>query len=80
MPPNDPDNGWDEYKNLVLNKLEGLEGHFTKKMCELTEQVTQLRIAVAVLKVRAGVWGAAAGVLAAGVPIIVWFLLRAMST
>jgi len=74
MPPKD--NGWEEYKRLVIEKLEDLEEQFEREFHVLSEQVTQLRIDVAVLKTRAGFWGALAGAVTVGVPLLVWVVVH----
>lgn len=53
--------GWSAYERLVMNKLETLE----TRVDAVDEKVVLLRIDVAQLKVKAGVWGAAAGMIPA---------------
>lgn len=53
--------GWSAYEKLVLNKIDALE----KDIIALDEKVTLLRIDVAQLKVKAGMWGAIAGMVPA---------------
>lgn len=53
--------GWDEWRNLVLDKLEE-HSEFHQKHLEETHK---LRIELAELRLKAGVWGALAGVLPA---------------
>lgn len=57
---NEP-NGWSAYERLVMNKLETLED----RVDGLDEKLTLIRIDVAQLKVKAGIWGAAAGMIPA---------------
>ena len=68
MPPSK--NKWPEYQELVLKMLEdhseGLEG--------LREDMTKLRIEVAMLKVKSGIWGAAAGLIAVATYLAFAFL------
>ena len=54
-------NGWSGYQRLVMAKLEQLDTDITL----LDEKVTLLRIDVAQLKIKAGVWGATAGMVPA---------------
>lgn len=62
-------NGWSAYEKLVMSELEGL-----KREVELIdEKLTLLRIDVAQLKVKAGVWGATAGTIPALVVAILSF-------
>lgn len=71
MPP-DEDNGggaerWGAYKNLVLAELKRMNTNIET----LREGQTSLRQEVAMLKVKSGLWGLAAGALpAAG--ILAW--------
>jgi hypothetical protein len=53
--------GWSAYEKLVMNKLETLE----ERIDAVDEKVVLLRIDVAQLKVKAGIWGAAAGMIPA---------------
>lgn len=53
--------GWSAYEKLVMDKLATMEGDIHT----LDEKVTLLRIDIAQLKVKAGVWGAAAGMIPA---------------
>lgn len=53
--------GWSAYEKLVMDKLETLED----RIDSVDEKVVLLRIDVAQLKVKAGVWGAAAGMVPA---------------
>jgi hypothetical protein len=57
---NEP-NGWSAYERLVMDKLDTLE----ERVDALDEKLTLVRIDVAGLKVRAGVWGAVAGMIPA---------------
>ena len=55
------ENGWSAYERLVMDKLETLE----ERVDGLDEKLTLIRIDVAQLKVKAGIWGAAAGMIPA---------------
>lgn len=51
------ENGWNEWKNLVLYKLESQEnGH-----AEIKARLDLLVKEVATLKIKAGIWGVLAG-------------------
>jgi hypothetical protein len=56
-----PDNDWPEFKRLVLHRLE--QQH--KDHAEVQAALTAIQVQLATLKARAGVWGAAAGILPA---------------
>ena len=60
------ENGWKEYQKLVLDKLETLEAGLA---C-VDKKVGNLRVDVAQLKVKAGVFGALAGFLGAAGPVL----------
>lgn len=62
-------NGWSEYQREVMSKLDRLENDLEA----LDEKVTLLRIDVAQLKVKAGMWGAVAGMVPALVTALVAF-------
>lgn len=62
-------NGWSSYEKLVMDKLETLE----EEILALEEQVTLIRIDLAQLKVKAGMWGAVAGVIPALVTALIAF-------
>jgi len=74
MPP-EPDNGFDQYKRLILGCLE--DGKAERE--QIVRELTNLRIAFegfsAGMKVKAGVWGALAGLIPA-VGILLVALLR----
>jgi hypothetical protein len=60
------DNGWGKYQIMVLEKLDDLE---ERGKC-IEKKVGDLRVDVAQLKVKAGVWGAVAGFIGAAVPVL----------
>jgi hypothetical protein len=51
------ENGWSEYKLLVMNQLETMTG----ELKEINSKVDELRSGVLILKVKAGVYGGIAG-------------------
>ena len=56
MPPGD-DDGWNEWREFVLDKLKVLEGQYQG----LDHKMDKLIMDVAGLKVKAGIWGLIAG-------------------
>ena len=77
-------NGWDEYKLLVVDKLDGLgkkQDTFDEKLDNLkshfTKEVTSIREHVAVLRVKAGVWGLIGGAVPA-IGILLWAIITRM--
>lgn len=65
MPPRTRTGGFDEYRHLIMETLERLERGITAidvKVDSLrTQEVEAIKIDVAMLKVRASIWGAIAG-------------------
>lgn len=55
-------NGWSEYQRLVLSKLDDL----TSEVRDLREDQQQTKIDVAMLQVKAGVFGVVGGLLPFG--------------
>jgi hypothetical protein len=54
-------NGWSAYEKLVMGELAALK----TEVAAIDEKLTLIRIDVAQLKVKAGIWGAAAGMIPA---------------
>ncbi len=54
--------GWTEYRRLVLGQLEKLEGSISRLDGKLesfrNSEIAELKVEVAMLKVKAGLWGA----------------------
>ncbi|HSE44959.1 MAG TPA: hypothetical protein VLA89_06490 [Gemmatimonadales bacterium] len=61
--------GWSAYEKMVLDKLDGLEHGLE----ELRGEVVAVRIDVATLKVKAGIWGAVAGMVPAFITAVIAF-------
>lgn len=67
-------NNWNEWQNHVLAELKRLNRnveHFKEKN---EEEHVELFTSIATLKVKAGVWGAIAGLIPGSVALI-WFVL-----
>ncbi len=58
--------GWDVWAHHVLIELERLETENGQK----SDDIQNLKIAIAELKIKAGVWGLLAGLLGALIPIV----------
>ena len=62
-------NGWPRYETLVLDKLNALGNDvkaLERQIADLqSQEIGQLKVEVAMLKVKSGLWGAAAGFLPA---------------
>lgn len=65
----DPD-GWSRWQNFVLEELKSLKGW----MLELSKEQRNLRIELATLKAKAGLWGAAAGMVPVAILLGINFL------
>ncbi len=64
------ENGWEEYKRLVLEELKtSKESRKEIKIC-----LTNIKVEIAKLKVKSGIWGAIAGAIPATVILIFWLL------
>lgn len=60
---------WSAYEKLVMSTL-----HEQKtEIAEMHEDIVLLRIEVAKLKMKAGIWGAVAGMIPAVIPAVVLF-------
>jgi hypothetical protein len=58
MPPNREGN-FDEYRMLIMESLRALQGEFKA----MREDITEIKVAVGQLQVRAGLFGALGGAL-----------------
>lgn len=68
---------WLEYKRLVLAELkrgndglEALQQKLSNFKAESAKQISDLKVEVGMLKVKAGVWGALGGIVPAAISII----------
>jgi len=66
----DDENGWKRYGERVLTDMEDLKTCYK----ELSEKVITNKVNIAVLQVKAGVWGAVAGGIVALIPLIFMLL------
>jgi hypothetical protein len=65
------DNGWEEYKRVVLHRLECIEN----KQSEFSLKIHEVRMDIKSLRVKSGVWGAIAGLIPVAVALV-WFLMK----
>jgi len=77
-------NGWGEWSKFVLHELTRLSTAIEELKKENSHAHTEIRAAVnlthtdiAILKVKSGLWGAAAGVIPA-IGVIIWHYLMAV--
>lgn len=76
MPTVDDENGWSEYRRLVLSRLDQLDESLKaqEKLYRAQSQLwvaelNELRVCVGKLQVKASVWGGLAGLIAAAATI-----------
>ncbi len=62
------DNGWPEYKRLVLEEIRELK----EDIKLLTVEQIKTRVEIERLKIKASLWGAAAG----AVPVLVFYFMK----
>ncbi len=72
MAPDTVHNGWTDWSRYVLKELERLSGGQEKMVERMGEMTTE----IATLKVKAGVWGAVAGLIPAAAALI-YYLIKA---
>jgi hypothetical protein len=65
--------GWSAYEKLVLSRLDTLDS----RMTNVEAGLVLVRIDIAQLKVKAGIWGAAAGMVPALLTAITAFIAGA---
>ena len=70
-PPKNEGNNWSEYQKLVLAELE----RHGSLIAEIDSKISDLRVEIAMLKVKSGVWGAAAGL----VSVLIFVLYQILS-
>lgn len=70
MPPQ-TSNGWGEYSRLVLTKLT----EHQKLLQSISGELTNIRVEIAMLKVKSGAWGLLAGAL----PVIGLIVYKAVA-
>lgn len=71
MPDKHGDDGFGEYKRLILDRIETN----THRLNKIQEDVTYIKTEIATLKVKASIWGAAAGLFAAVLSVVAKMLL-----
>lgn len=70
-PPNE-DDGWNEWRQYVLLTLKSL----VKDIAEMKSMLSNYHTEVAVLKVRAGIWGAIAGLVPSTIVLVYWLMTK----
>ena len=62
-------NGWDQYQNLVIDKL----GEHDEKFTSIESKLMKIQVDLATLKVKAGVWGGLAGMIPVVIAIVMFY-------
>lgn len=72
--------GWNEYKLLVLEQLEGLKGQVRSLEIKVdafrADDMANVKVEIALLKQKAGLWGAIAGLIPGALAALVWYLSK----
>lgn len=67
--PDDPPDSWVQYRKLILSELERISTDLTKLAEKLDnfkqDEISQIKVDIAMLKVKAGAWGVAGGLIVA---------------
>jgi hypothetical protein len=70
MPPNNTENGWNEWGRHVLSELKRLN----EWVGEVDKKQTTILMQLSALKVKAGVWGLIAGAIPVAIGLVIWFI------
>ena len=62
-------NGWSKYEKLVMDKLDEHDDRFGN----VEEMLTQVRVDIATLKVKAGLWGGIGGLIPVVIALVMVF-------
>lgn len=77
--PGEPQNGWSSYQRLVLDRLDRIDRKIETLDDRITHlyerEITTIKVELAMLKVKSGLWGAAAGLIPTGL-LVVYTLLK----
>lgn len=65
-------NGWDEWGRHVRTEMERLSGGQQTMQATLTA----IQVSIAKLKIKAGVWGATAGMIPVAIVLVLWALSK----
>jgi hypothetical protein len=72
--------GWTEYRKLILAELERLSAsiHDTNRKIDefRSDDIAQIKVEIAMLKVKAGAWGALAGLLPTLAALLIWLVTK----
>ena len=75
-----PPEGWGEYRKLILSELERISGDLKDLNTRLDlfrqDEISKIKIDIAMLKVKAGAWGVLGGVAVTLASVLVGLLGR----
>lgn len=70
--------GWGEYKLLVLDQLEKLTNRIASLESKVdvfrADDMAGVKVEIALLKQKAGLWGAIAGLVPSALAALIWYL------
>ena len=67
-------NGWGEWKNLVIHEIERIDEAKT----ELRQDIQEIKVQLATLQVKSGIWGAIGALIPIVVTVIVYLLTKVL--
>jgi len=59
--------GWQKWSKFVLEELKRLNKNYEELTKKVNDELTELKTEVAILKVKAGIWGLIGGVITASI-------------
>jgi len=65
-------NGWSEYEKLVMSTLE----RYQTWLENINLKLEQVNTEITKLKIKAGVWGALAGMIPVAITILIYLLMK----
>lgn len=66
------DASWQRYQKLVVGEL----GRLNDGLERIEKEITDLKVAIAMLQVKAGVWGLIGGAIPVAISLGVWLVMR----
>lgn len=72
MTDNDENNGWHEYKLLVIDRLDTLKDGLE----QLTNTVNRIDKQVTAIKIKSGLWGAIAGSVPTLIGMLIYMIVK----
>lgn len=71
---------WSEYKLLVLDHIERLSAQVrnleTKMDAFRADDIANVKVEIALLKLKAGLWGGISGLVPSALAALIWYLSR----